>query len=135
MIADCAIDPEVFAMWRHFQSLSEDFGVSQGRLISEFPRNWRKKVIENARKLASEDIPVRATTDLQATRIVNKLKNERFKRKLKNSGRTFDSSCTDWLAAAVYADPPFDLLITSGALGLMNSSKMKPPSSENHRAT
>ncbi len=115
MIADCAIDPEVFATWRHFQSLSEDFGIARGRLISEFPKKWRKLVIEKARELAATDIPARVTTDLQASRIARKLSEDRFKRKLKSSGRAFDSSARDWHQAAVGASPPFDLIITSGS--------------------
>lgn len=115
MIADCAIDPEVFATWSHFRSLSDDFGIARGRLISEYPRNWRKQVMKRARELAAADIPVRETTDLQASRIARKLQEDRFKRKLKRSGRAFDSSFEDWHKAAIEATPPFDLIITKGS--------------------
>lgn len=115
MIADCAIDPEVFATWSHFRSLSEDFGIARGRLISEFPKKWRKLVIERAREFAATDIQERVTTDLQASRIARKLSEDRFKRKLKSSGRAFDSLAKDWHQAAVGAMPPFDLIITSGS--------------------
>jgi hypothetical protein len=115
MIADCAIDPEIFATWSHFRSLSEDFGIARGRLISEFPGKWRKRVIERARELAAADTPERITTDLQASRIALKLSEDRFKRKLKNSGRAFDSLAKDWYQAAVAAAPPFDLIITTGS--------------------
>lgn len=115
MIADYAIDPEIFATWSHFQSFSEDFGTARGRLISEFPGKWRKRVIERARELAATDTPERATTDLQASRIARKLSEDRFKRKLKSSGRAFDSLAENWHQAAVAAMPPFDLIITAGS--------------------
>lgn len=115
MISDCVIDPEVFATWVYFQSLSEDFGVARGRLISEFPRSWKKQVMQRARELAASEVPERLTTDLQASTISAKLRNERFGRKLKNSGRPFDSSETSWQQAAAIANPPFDLIITSGS--------------------
>jgi hypothetical protein len=84
-------------------------------LISEFPSKWRKLVIEKARELAATDIPQRATTDLQASRIARKLSEDRFKRKLKSSRRAFDSSAGDWCQAAVGASPPFDMIITSSS--------------------
>lgn len=115
MIADCAIDPEVFATWRHFQSLSEDFGVGRGRIISEFPRRWRREVIKKARGFAASDTPNRITTDLQASRIASKLGEERFRRKLKSSGRSFDSSKSNWRHSAACAATPFDLIIISGS--------------------
>ncbi len=46
MIREFAVEPEVMATWQHFRELFHQFGVSQGRLISEFPSKWRKTLYE-----------------------------------------------------------------------------------------
>ena len=111
MIAECAIDPEVFANWRHFQSLYEDFGVSEGRLISKFPSKWVKKVADHSRQF----VKVGINTELQAARIEERLRSERFKRKLyTRGGRTYDTE-QSWLHNAEDAKPPFDLIISQAS--------------------
>jgi hypothetical protein len=116
MIADCAVDPEVFATWRHFQSLHEDFGVSRGRLISKFPKKWVKSVAERSRELVHEGI----NTEMQATRIEERLRSERFKRKMKSpGGRQYDPLQT-WTNNAQASDPAFDLIVTSGMISIGN---------------
>lgn len=107
MIADCAIDPEVFAQWRHFQSLLEDFGVGKGRLISKFPKSWVRSVAQNAEKYVKEGV----NSEMQTKRIIERLSQPKFKRKLKApSGRDYDQSVT-WSESACAANPPFDLVI------------------------
>jgi len=110
MIADCAVEPEVFATWRHFQSLHEDFGVSRGRLISKFPKKWMKEVAERSRELVLAGI----NTEIQAAKIEERLKSDRFKRKLKSpGGREYDAG-RPWLENATNTTPPFDLIVASG---------------------
>ena len=116
MIADCAVDPEVFATWRHFQSLHEDFGVNRGRLISKFPKKWVKSVAERSRELVHEGI----NTEMQATRIEERLRSERFKRKLKSpDGRQYDPE-QPWNLNAQLAEPPFDLILAAGSASSKN---------------
>ena len=112
MIADCAIDPEVFAQWRHFQSLYEDFGVSRGRLISKYPKkSWVRTVATRARELVKDGI----NTELQASRIEGRPRGERFKWKVKRpGGREFDPE-RSWCDNADSAEPPFDLIIAAGS--------------------
>jgi len=112
MIADCAIEPEVFASWRHFQSLYEDFGVHRGRLISKYPKKWWvRRVAELARKYATEQGGM-INTELQAARIEERLRSERFKRKTKPpGGREYSGDETGWMQATCRAEPPFDLII------------------------
>ena len=111
MIADCAVEPEVVATWRHFQSLHEDFGVSRGRLISKFPKKWMKEVAERSGELVLAGI----NTEIQAAKIEERLKSDRFKRKLKSpGGREYDAS-RPWLENATNTTPPFDLIVASGA--------------------
>lgn len=110
MIADCAVDPEVFATWRHFQSLHEDFGVSRGRLISKYPKKWVKSVADRSRELVLEGV----NTEMQATKIEERLRSERFKRKLKSpDGRQYDPDMP-WVINAQNSTPPFDLVVAAG---------------------
>ena len=110
MIAECAVDPEVFATWRHFQSLHEDFGVSRGRLIAKFPKKWMREVSERSRELVLAGI----NTEIQAAKIEERLKSERFKRKLKSpGGREYDAG-RSWLDNATNTTHPFDLIVASG---------------------
>ena len=53
MIREFAVEPEVMANWVHFRELWEDFGVNCGRLISEYPRDWREQVCRKAYELSS----------------------------------------------------------------------------------
>lgn len=111
MIADCAVDPEVFATWRHFQNLHEDFGVSRGRLVAKFPKKWVRMVSDRSRELVVEGV----NTEIQAARIEERLRSERFKRKLISpGGRTFDIG-SSWLENAESAVPAFDLIVASGS--------------------
>ena len=57
MIHEFAVEPEVMATWQHFQSLWDDFGVGKGRLLVEYPGNWRRRIHELAPKLSA---PVKA---------------------------------------------------------------------------
>jgi len=53
MIKEVAIDPEVMATWQHFRELWADLGVTQGRLVAEYPPGWRDIVCEKAYKVSS----------------------------------------------------------------------------------
>jgi hypothetical protein len=110
MIADCAVDPEVFAIWQHFSSLYEDFGVPRGRIISRFPKSWPRIVLQRVDELEATG----ANSTKQAAKIRERFASERFKRKLKSpGGRTFDPS-KSWLECALAADPAFDLIVAAG---------------------
>lgn len=115
MISEFAVDPELFARWSSFQTLSDDFGIEKGRMISEFPRKWKKLVSDRAWELAAVVHEQRATTDLQALRIVETIFSERFGRALKRSGREFQSDLRSWREAATHASPAFDVIIGSGS--------------------
>lgn len=110
MIADCAVDPDMFAIWKHFSSLHEDFGVPRGRLISRFPKNWPRMVLQRVEELEATG----ANTTQQASKIREIFASERFKRKLKSpGGRAFDPSRA-WLESARDTVPPFDLIVAEG---------------------
>lgn len=49
MIKEFALEPDVLATsFRDFAYFTEKFGVAQGRVISRFPKNWKKLVYEAA---------------------------------------------------------------------------------------
>ncbi len=50
MIKEVAVEPEVMATWSHFRELWDDLGVSRGRLVAEYPPNWREEVVRVALK-------------------------------------------------------------------------------------
>ncbi len=110
MIAECAVEPDVMAEWRHFQSLEEDFGVKQARLICEFPGKWRLKVIDRAAELVKEG----KNTEMQRARMLDIMQSTRFRQKLISAGpnRNYDGN-QSWLANAKNTKAPFDIILKS----------------------
>jgi len=53
MIREFAIEPEVMATWQHFRELWPNLGVSRGRLVAEYPPDWREKVCRLAYEASS----------------------------------------------------------------------------------
>jgi hypothetical protein len=53
MLKEFALEPEALASWESFRYLIEKFGVSQGRVISRFPKQWKRLVYEAAQKALS----------------------------------------------------------------------------------
>ena len=47
MLYEFAVEPSCLDSWQTFRYLIEKFGVSHGRLISRFPKDWIRKVMEN----------------------------------------------------------------------------------------
>ncbi|GAB5407310.1 MAG: hypothetical protein Aurels2KO_55410 [Aureliella sp.] len=46
MLQEYALEPTLINSWDRFQRFVTQFGVSQGRLISEFPKHWKRLVFE-----------------------------------------------------------------------------------------
>ena len=44
MIYEFALDPDVLSDWQSFRYFYENFGVEHGRLISRFPKKWKRMV-------------------------------------------------------------------------------------------
>jgi len=103
LIKEFAVEPRVMAKWSHFVSLWDDFGVGNGRLISQYPLLWKSKVDELAKQLSS---PVRAST------ISAKIRRDTHK--FLFTGRTFNGNA-DWLTNAVshMATQPFHAIVAS----------------------
>jgi hypothetical protein len=102
MIHEFAVDPEALAGWQNFRYLVENFGVSQGRLISRFPSKWKRLVYE-----ACEECP-----PVEKARIVEKLNG--IEDKLFSSGRIYDGNLK-WIpnASASHGEKPFRAIITT----------------------
>lgn len=110
MFHEFALDPEVLKTWPAFRYLTDQFGMSHGRLISRFPNKWKKAVYE-----ACE-----SASPIDKSRIEEGLR--RIDPKLYASGREYDSAC-QWIvnASRSHAEHPFRAIITtaerSGANG------------------
>lgn len=128
MIAECAVDPEVMAAWRYFSSLHADFGVGHGRLLCEFPRKWRRLVLQRAAQLELEGV----NSARQAQRIIDQFQHGAFRRALVTSGREFPTG-VEWCEAARCAEKAFDLIIRCGEgrdereVGCEDLVKTEPP--------
>lgn len=48
MLHEFAVEPALLGDWHNFHYLHEKFGVPRARLISEFPKKWRRMVYEAA---------------------------------------------------------------------------------------
>ncbi len=96
MIHEFAVEPEVMADWNHFRVLWEDFGVSQGRFLVEYPGSWRQKVHELVDKL-SLSAPVKAHA------IRSKISDpcQQRCRLVKAQGRSYDPQ-KSWVENAAY---------------------------------
>jgi hypothetical protein len=51
MIKEFALEPEAMASWESFRYFIEKFGVAHGRVISRFPKDWKRLVYEAAQKV------------------------------------------------------------------------------------
>lgn len=47
MFYEYAVDPKTISTWDAFQYLLESYGVTKGRLVSRYPRRWKRLVVEN----------------------------------------------------------------------------------------
>ncbi len=124
LIKEFAIEPRVMAAWAHFNSLWEDFGAGQGRLISKYPVLWKQRVDELAKT---------CSRPVQATAISAKIRRDDHKFLV--TGRNYRGNDT-WLQNALSqtATEPFHAIIayenTTGANGVLVAGdfpKDEPP--------
>ncbi len=110
MIKEIAVEPEVMATWSHFRELWDDCGVSRGRLISEFPSDWRDIVCRRAYEVCSA----------KAASIAAKLKpppGQSALRKWIRTNRAYDKG-KDWLTNAEKHETShaFDVIVARSKL-------------------
>ena len=47
MLYEYALEPDLLNNWKDFRYFTEKFGVSRGRLLSPFPKRWKRLVYES----------------------------------------------------------------------------------------
>lgn len=102
MLYEYAVEPELLNSWERFRYLTEKFGVSQGRLISRFPKKWKRLVYH----------ALQACPEIERKRIEERLTNI-DSRMMK---RTYDwDTELDWLANAEveHGKRPFHAILAS----------------------
>lgn len=108
MLHEYAIEPTSLAEWKDFRYLIEGCGIAHGRLISQFPKDWPKRVIE-----ACSAFTFRQRQQLQ-------IELERIKKQaLVRSGRAYDGALS-WIENAVNQQQngkPFHAVIVKDAAG------------------
>jgi hypothetical protein len=105
MIKEFALEPDaITASYRDFCYFTEKFGVSQGRVISEFPKKWRRMVCESAQRTHAGKV--------ELTKIIERLKS--FKGEIVfESARPGGDGNKDWINRALdeHARQPFSAII------------------------
>jgi len=89
MLYEYALDPKLFKNWQDFRYLIEKFGMSEGRLISQFPKKWKRIVYEslgNCSQGEKKRIEALLNRNIFVKRIYNQLDKE-----------------SDWLTNAINA--------------------------------
>lgn len=102
MIYEFALDPGVLNNFHAIRYFLEKFGVHRGRLISRYPRKWKKMVFEACV----------ACGDIERKRIEESLNNA--DNKLMSTSRSYDSTLT-WFINAEHQHTikPFHAIISS----------------------
>jgi hypothetical protein len=91
MIKEFALDPDVLTTWPNFRYFVEKFGVGQGRLIAQFPKQWKKLVYEAASKVSR---------DVELKRIEERL-SQLDSNILLRKGRAGGDHGSSWLERAI----------------------------------
>jgi len=106
MLYEYAVEPASLSNWKDFRYLIENFGVSHGRLISQFPKLWTGKVYDAC---ISFTFRQRQQLQIELKRIE--------KHALIHSGRKCDKST--WVESAIdqHISNPFHAIIAKDAAG------------------
>lgn len=100
MIHEYAVEPTIFKRWEDFLFFMNHFGVHRGRLISKFPKKWKRLVYE-----ACKDFK-----DLQRKKVSSRLQKDDFLISSKRDYGVHES----WLENALEAHQimPFRAILT-----------------------
>ncbi|KAF0151181.1 MAG: Uncharacterized protein FD143_2120 [Ignavibacteria bacterium] len=95
MILEFALDPEVISNWKDFNRFTSQFGCETGRMISRFPKKWKKLVYDCCQ--TNTDL-----TPIKLKRIEEILHNDDldFDKKFVRNHRDYNSN-TDWITNAI----------------------------------
>jgi len=102
MVHEYALEPALLGTWERFRYLTEKFGMSQGRLISRYPRRWKALVYE----------AIGACSELDRKRIEEKL--ARLDDRMMTRVHAWDAA-RDWLSNAEteHAVRPFQCILAA----------------------
>ena len=102
MLFEYGVEPRVLSNWKDFRYLFEKFGISEGRLISRYPRHWKKLVYEAVSQASVLD---RKRIEEGLTRIDEKMKRRHGE---------WDEK-VEWLTNAIaeHSKKPFHAIIAS----------------------
>lgn len=89
MIFEFAVDPALLNNWERFRYLTDKFGVGHGRLISRFPKRWKRMVYDG----------LDGVGDVERKRIVERMANIEEKMQVRASSTEWDS-VRNWLPNA-----------------------------------
>ncbi|RJP63346.1 MAG: hypothetical protein C4543_00645 [Ignavibacteriales bacterium] len=109
ILFEYAVDPNIFQSWTGYQQIIPDFGVTKGRLISEFPEliEWKRMAASAIRKSQKSGKlkPIKAQT------LVAKV--QKIDNKFISSNRKYNFD-NPWLVNAIEEDKidPFHAIIT-----------------------
>ena len=56
MIYEYALDPALLDNWKDCRFFQQSFGPDKGRLIADYPRKWKRAVLEAIRKSGCGDV-------------------------------------------------------------------------------
>lgn len=110
MIKEFALDPDaITSSYREFCYFTEKFGVSQGRVISAFPKKWRKLVCDSALREHKGKV--------EFSKIVERL-NKLGSDIVFDTGRPSGEGSQTWIDRALveHARKPFAAIISATAV-------------------
>lgn len=104
MLHEYALDPEVISNWQSFRYFVDSFGVSEGRLISQFPKHWKRMVYESVGR--------NRPTEIERARIEERLR--RIDDRLLKQSRAYNGE-VNWANNAFeqHQTKPFHAIITT----------------------
>jgi hypothetical protein len=114
MLFEYAVEPKAIGSnWKDFRYLIEKFGFDRGRLISRFPNNWERAVIEAAQRSGMGDVRLKS--------VVERLQKARSAAIIR-TGRQYNPSVGDWIENALLqqATNPFHAIIATQNRGDRN---------------
>lgn len=119
ILKEFAVDPKLFGSSINCQLILSLFGASEGKLISRFPKKWKKMAYEEAKRTADGDIELAKITE-----IISRMDHT----KLFSAGRSAFDEGQAWVDRALseHINNPFSGIITeeSGRKGLICFSEM-----------
>lgn len=95
MIYEYALDPVLLDNWKDYRFFQQSFGPDKGRLIADYPRRWKRAVLEAIRKSGCGDV--------EKKRIKESLKYLSAPTLYSRSARQWDEART-WLENTVDED-------------------------------